>query len=159
MTPPNLAPVTPQVDLAAQAAAAAAAAAAVVDPVAEAKRHRELAAARAERAKQLKRGPGVAALVQGALKRAQTQPIVAKKSDADRYEDLTAEKVAENVDDDSDSESEETIRKKREEAAKVEARKRKEQAEREAQERERVEREARERREQAKREAAEAERA
>merc|ERR1740123_2109887 len=159
MTPPNLASVTPQVDLVAQAAAAAAAAAAVVDPVAEAKRHRELAAARAERAKQLKRGPGVAALVQGALKRAQTQPIVAKKSDADRYEDLTAEKVAENVDDDSDSESEDTIRKKREEAAQAEAQKRKEQAEREAQEREKAEREARERREQAKREAAEAERA
>jgi len=159
MTSPNLASVTPQVDLVAQAAAAAAAAAAAVDPVAEAKRHRELAAARAERAKQLKRGPGVAALVQGALKRAQTQPIVTKKSDADRYEDLTSDRVAERVDDDSESESEDAIRKKREEAAKVEARKRKEQAEREAQERERVEREARERREQAKREAAEAERA
>jgi len=135
-----------------------AAAVAVVDPEAEARRQRELAAARAQRAKQLKRGPGVAALVQGALKRAQAQPTVTKKPEADKVEDLT-EKAPEKVEAESDEESEETIRKKREEMARAEAARRKEKAEREARERERAEREARERREQAKREAAEAEKA
>jgi len=135
------------------AAMAGAAAAAMPDPVAEAKKKAEIAAARAERAKQLKRGPGVAALVQGALKRALTQPSVSKKPEE---EEKAKEKKAE---EDSDVESEETVRKKREEQARIEAEKRREQEEREAREREKAEREARERREQARREAMEAEKA
>merc|ERR1719436_241060 len=51
----------------------------VVDPEAELRRKAELMAARAERAKQLKRGPGVAALVQGALKKVQTFPTTTRK--------------------------------------------------------------------------------
>mmetsp|Transcript_147915 Transcript_147915/g.368575 ORF Transcript_147915/g.368575 Transcript_147915/m.368575 type:complete len:654 (+) Transcript_147915:133-2094(+) len=134
----------------------------VYDPLAEAKKKAEIAAAREARAKQLKRGPGVAALVQGALKRALTQPSVAKKAEDDKA-DKSGEAVKEGkkvqVDSESDVESEETIRKKKEEQARIEAQKKKEKEEREAKERERKEREARERREQAKREAAEAEKA
>lgn len=137
-----------------------------VDPVAEAKKKAEIAAARAERAKQLKRGPGVAALVQGALKRALTQPSVNKKPEeaGDKVEKpkeigKPSVQAAQQVEDETDEESEETLRKKQEEQAKTEAKKRKERQEREAREREKAEREARERREQAKREAAEAEQA
>merc|ERR550532_3799286 len=120
-----------------------AAAVAVVDPEAEARRQKQLAAARAERAKQLKRGPGVAALVQGALKRAQTQPTVAKKPEAaEPVEDLTVDRAAPKkvVEPESDEESEETVRQRREEMARAEAARRKAKAEQEAKERERAER-------------------
>jgi len=133
---------------------------AIVDPVAEAKRKEELKAARAERAKQLKRGPGVAALVQGALKRAQTQPTVGKKEgESEKPEHKEDHKVPEKITADSDEEDDEAARKRSEEQAKAEEKRRKEKLEREAREREKAEREARERREQAKREAAEAEKA
>lgn len=137
----------------------------VYDPVAEAKKKAEIAAAREARSKQLKRGPGVAALVQGALKRALTQPAVNKKPEDERPQKSAEagkdrkKNAPQQVDDESDVESEETIRKKKEEQEKIEAQKRKEKEELEAKERERKEREARERREQAKREAAEAEQA
>merc|ERR1712039_1005124 len=98
----------------------------VYDPLAEAKKKAEIAAAREARAKQLKRGPGVAALVQGALKRALTQPSVNKKPE-DEKADKSTEAVKEGKkpvpDDDSDVESEETIRKKKEEQARIEAQK------------------------------------
>jgi len=145
----------PQPEMAAHAAMAAAAV--VVDPETEARRQRELAAARAERAKQLKRGPGVAALVQGALKRAQTQPTVAKKPENEKADEDKAQEKATEVE--SDEESEETLRKHREEMARAEAERRREKEKREAAEREKAEREARERREQAKREAEQAEKA
>jgi len=126
-----------------------------IDPVAEAKKKAEIAAARAERAKQLKRGPGVAALVQGALKRALVQPVIKKPEEEEKPKPAPAEEV------ESEGESEETARVKREEQDKLDreiAKKRKEQEEQERKEREKTEKEARLRREQAKREAAEAER-
>lgn len=138
-------------------------AAAAFDPEAEARRREELAKAKAERAKQLKRGPGVAALVQGALKRAQTttptvtynrvENFVPQKM-AEKEEPKAAEKVESESEDEPDEEA-----LKKEELEKVEAQMKKEKAEREAREREKQEREVRERREQAKREAAEAEKA
>jgi len=82
--------------------------------------------------------------VQGALKRALTQNPVKKDDKGDKA-------------DDSDAESEETLRKKQEEEMKIEAQRKREQAEREAREREKAEREARERREEAQRQAAELE--
>lgn len=131
------------------------------DPLAEAKKKAEMAAAREARSKQLKRGPGVAALVQGALKRALTQPSVSKKPEEEKPAKPPATgkgKLVEQVEE-SDGESEETLRKKKEEEEAIEALKKKEREEREAMERERKEREARERREEARRQAAEAEKA
>lgn len=130
------------------AAAVAASLPPTFDPEVEAKKKAQIAVAKAERAKQLKRGPGVAALVQGALKRALTQPIVKK---------VESEKEKAQPDAISDEESEETINRKREEEAREAARLKKEQEEKEAAEREKAEREAREKREQARREALEAE--
>lgn len=126
----------------------------MVDPIVEAKKQAELAAARAERSKQLKRGPGVAALVQGALKRALTQPSVNKKPEEEK-----AATAAQQVVEESESESEDTQRIKREEQEKVAAKERKEREEREARERQKHEQDSRERREKAKLEAAEAEKA
>lgn len=123
----------------------------VFDPVAEAKKKAELDTARAERSKQLKRGPGVAALVQGALKRALTQPVVKRAE-----EELPKAKPQEV--EESDGEDEAELEQRRIEQILAEAKK-KELEERQARERERAEREARERREQAMREAAEAEQA
>lgn len=141
-----------------QAHAAMASAAVTVDPEAEARRQRELATARAERAKQLKRGPGVAALVQGALKRAQTQTPTVKKPEDEKEE--SAKKAPEKAQEvESDEESEEAVRKRKEEMAQAELQRRKEKEQREAAEREKAEKEARERREQAKREAEETEKA
>lgn len=128
------------------------------DPEAEARKKKELADARAKRATQLKRGPGVAALVQGALKHAKTKPVVGKKEEATPRQPI-AEKLVDMVD--SDEESVEAAEKRRQQE-REEAERKKRQAEREAQEqREKAEREAqeRERREKARREAAEAEQA
>merc|ERR1719223_1629753 len=87
----------------------------VFDPVAEAKKKAELDKARAERAKQLKRGPGVAALVQGALKRALTTPVVKKDDEKDKAK-------AQDIDDDSDQDDEDeaTLLRKKEEQEKAE---------------------------------------
>lgn len=123
-----------------------------VDFVAEAKKKAEIAAAKAERQKQLKRGPGVAALVQGALKRALTTPIVKKPEEEERPK---AKHKTHDVSE-SDEESEEA-QLKRELQDKEEAKKRQVKEEREARERQKKEKEAMERRERARQEAAEAE--
>lgn len=150
---------------AASAAAAAAFAAIQVDPEVERRKKEALKAAREERSKLLKRGPGVAALVQGALKRAQEAPAVKKDDekpaekpkDANKRVEQAAKKRYE-----SEEDTEETKKRKREEMAKAEEKRRRERvekAEMEAREKEKAEREAAEKRERAKLEAAEAEKA
>jgi len=139
---------------------------------ADAKRKREVAAARAA---QLKRGPGVAALVQGALKRAQTAVAVKKTKEEetekedkdDKMEqglkvdstvnevDLTREKQQDEVSEAARELTVEKMTRKEEEAAAERARKEEEEKERELREqREAIEREM----ERARREAEEAER-
>mmetsp|Transcript_88317 Transcript_88317/g.152915 ORF Transcript_88317/g.152915 Transcript_88317/m.152915 type:complete len:665 (-) Transcript_88317:47-2041(-) len=110
-----------------------------------------------KRAAQLKRGPGVAALVQGALKRAQT--AVVKKKDEEK--DDNVENIDKDDEDDKPRKNHEDKKAKKEKKAEKskeeleEERKRKEQEEEE--ERERLEREALEReREKARRAAEEA---
>ncbi|CAE8596731.1 unnamed protein product [Polarella glacialis] len=146
-------------DSVALAAMAAAAAAPVVDPEVEKQKQEELKAARAERSKQLKRGPGVAALVQGALKRAQEAPSVPKKEDevSKGGKETSGEKHVK-------SEKEERKRRKLEETEKADAekmqaeeKKRKDQEAKLSLEKKKSEKEAGERRERAKRDAAEAE--
>mmetsp|Transcript_95991 Transcript_95991/g.275564 ORF Transcript_95991/g.275564 Transcript_95991/m.275564 type:complete len:627 (-) Transcript_95991:154-2034(-) len=123
----------------------------VFDPVAEAKKKAELVQFRADRAKQLKRGPGVAALVQGALKRALVTAPVNKRDDE-------KEKKAQEIAEESDEDDEELLAKKEEEWKVAEAKKKEEQ-EQQRKAKEKAEKEARERREQAAREAMEAEKA
>lgn len=141
--------------------------AALFDPEEEARRKQELEKIKAERAKQLKRGPGVAALVQGALKRAQTTAQTKKPEEeaAKAAEAARAAKAAEEaakaaaVVEESDGEDEEELQRKREEEKKAEEKAKKEKEEKEAREREKRAAEARERREKAAKEAAEAEQA
>lgn len=121
-----------------------------VDPEAELRRKAELMAARAERAKQLKRGPGVAALVQGALKKVQTFPTTTTRTFVERKPDEVRRPVQ--VPEDSDEDEDPVERQKKEKEA-AEAR------QNEAERRDKEEKEARERRAQAQREAAEAEKA
>lgn len=136
----------------------------LVDPVAEKRKLEELKAARAERAKQLKRGPGVAALVQGALKRAQEAPAVKKEEfvaserneKTRRQEEILLKDVK--LDEPESDNEEEKRQKEEEEAAKQkQAEAEKKQQEEQAKQKEAAEKEARERR--AKAEAAEAEKA
>mmetsp|Transcript_98439 Transcript_98439/g.175318 ORF Transcript_98439/g.175318 Transcript_98439/m.175318 type:complete len:646 (-) Transcript_98439:203-2140(-) len=149
-------------------AAAAAIAAAVVDPKEELRKQEELKAARAKRSEQLKRGPGVAALVQGALKRAQdaptvgkkeeegSKPAVKKKSLADFAKEFEEREAAKDAEKDAERKLQEE-----EEKAQAAALKAKSQAEQEAKEaRDKLKaEEAKERRERAKKEMAEAEEA
>jgi len=133
----------------------------------EARRRAELEAKRRERVAQMKRGPGVAALVQDALKRARATPAApkseaAKEQGAEKERIQKAAAVVQQVEADSDEESEETLRERREKEARERElleREAREREERDAQRRKKAEQEARERREQARREAAEAERA
>mmetsp|Transcript_42901 Transcript_42901/g.98432 ORF Transcript_42901/g.98432 Transcript_42901/m.98432 type:complete len:638 (-) Transcript_42901:109-2022(-) len=133
-----------------------------IDPVADLMRKKEAAEAREKRQAQLKRGPGVAALVQGALKRAQT---MAKEKEEER--ELDEEKHAlEKL----EQEQQERDRKRKEEKARerdqaLEAKKKPEippevvkaeQERKEREAREKAEREARESAERARREAEEA---
>jgi len=149
-------------------AAAAALAAAVVDPAVEMRKQEELKAARAKRSEQLKRGPGVAALVQGALKRAQDAPSVGKKEDelakppvkkktladfAKEFEEREMAKDAEKAAQRKKEEEEEQAK-----AAAANAKAKAEQEAKEAREKLKAE-EAKERRERAKKEAEEAEEA
>mmetsp|Transcript_127 Transcript_127/g.345 ORF Transcript_127/g.345 Transcript_127/m.345 type:complete len:635 (-) Transcript_127:151-2055(-) len=140
----------------------------VIDPEAEKKRKKEAAEAREKRQAQLKRGPGVAALVQGALKRAQT---MAKEKEEERELDeerLALEKLER--EEQERKEQEQRERKRREEKAREreeaqEAKKKPEippevlkaeQEKKEREAREKAEREARESAERARREAEEA---
>jgi len=122
----------------------------VFDPEAELRRKAELMAARAERAKQLKRGPGVAALVQGALKKVQTFPTAARtfQEKKDVYEVKRPVPVAD--DSDEDETEEERAKRQLDEAERIK---------RDDEKREQQQKSAMERREIAKREAAEAEKA
>mmetsp|Transcript_87446 Transcript_87446/g.183018 ORF Transcript_87446/g.183018 Transcript_87446/m.183018 type:complete len:638 (-) Transcript_87446:90-2003(-) len=124
------------------------------DPEAEARRKAELEKAKAERAKQLKRGPGVAALVQGALKRALTQPTVSKKEAEEPERPVAKAAPVTDVAEDSDDEVKALLQRKEQELL---AAKKQEQLAKEAKEREVAEKLARERREQALKEAVEAE--
>lgn len=128
----------------------------VLDPEAEKKRKEELKAAREKRAKELKRGPGVAALVQGALKRAQEAPSMGKKDElvekAQRQREeaeAAARKEQERLEHEREQERMEALRRKQEEQKKAEEEKKKRMEEMEARERERADREALERRRQA----------
>eukprot|EP00929_Paragymnodinium_shiwhaense_P120634 TRINITY_DN92625_c0_g1_i1.p1 TRINITY_DN92625_c0_g1~~TRINITY_DN92625_c0_g1_i1.p1 ORF type:complete len:626 (+),score=176.77 TRINITY_DN92625_c0_g1_i1:146-2023(+) len=132
-----------------------------VDPVEEAKRKEEIEKKRQERAMQAKRGPGVAALVQDALKRARAAAptVPPKREEPPNKPPVIEEKVVEQqvVDAESEEESEETLRQRQVEEqrkAEEEARRRIEEEARMQKERE----EAARRREKARREAAEAER-
>lgn len=123
---------------------------------AEKKRKEELKAAREKRNKELKRGPGVAALVQGALKRAQEAPSMGKKDElvekAQRQREeaeAAAKKELEKQEHDKELERQEAERRKKEEQKKVEEENRRKLEELQAKERERVQREAAERRRQA----------
>mmetsp|Transcript_23678 Transcript_23678/g.55228 ORF Transcript_23678/g.55228 Transcript_23678/m.55228 type:complete len:633 (-) Transcript_23678:82-1980(-) len=137
-----------------------------IDPEVEKERKREAAEAREKRMAQLKRGPGVAALVQGALKRAQT---LAKEKEEEREADeerLAAERAEKEEQERKEAEQrrekEEKQRAKQQaavakkESANAEAL-RLEQERREREAREKAEREARESAERARREAEEAE--
>merc|ERR1719436_1804598 len=84
----------------------------VVDPEAELRKKAELMAAKAERAKQLKRGPGVAALVQGALKKVQTFPTTTRTFQEKPAEQRRPVPVA--VPEDSDEEEDPLEKAKRE---------------------------------------------
>merc|ERR1712083_1142043 len=86
-----------------------------VDPEAELRRKAELMAAKAERAKQLKRGPGVAALVQGALKKVQTFPTTTRTFQEKPAEQRRPVPVA--VPEDSDEEEDPLEKAKREQEA------------------------------------------
>jgi len=143
----------PVVDVAAQIAAA------MPDPEEERRKQEELEKARAQRAKQLKRGPGVAALVQGALKKVQLMPPSKKVEDARAEAQKKAEtKPAWNVIDEEETKAQqEARRKKEEEAAKAEAARKKEKEAQEAKARERAQQETLEKREQARKDAEEAE--
>jgi len=128
----------------------------VLDPEAEKKRKEELKAAREKRAKELKRGPGVAALVQGALKRAQEAPSMGKKDElvekAQRQREeaeAAARKEQERLEHEKEQARLEVMRQKQEELKKAEEEKKKRLEELEARERERADREALERQKQA----------
>eukprot|EP00747_Dinoflagellata_sp_TGD_P167755 gnl/TRDRNA2_/TRDRNA2_192790_c0_seq1.p1 gnl/TRDRNA2_/TRDRNA2_192790_c0~~gnl/TRDRNA2_/TRDRNA2_192790_c0_seq1.p1 ORF type:complete len:628 (-),score=172.71 gnl/TRDRNA2_/TRDRNA2_192790_c0_seq1:59-1942(-) len=130
------------------------AATAAVDAEAEAERKEAAKKAREERNKQLKRGPGVAAMVQAALKRASAQTSISKKKD-DEENQGQKKKESEMVKEvDESEEEEESDEDSKKEAAEAQAAK-----EREARERE--ERKAKEmlekEKEKAKREAVEKE--
>lgn len=138
------------------------------DEAAMAKRAAELDEKRKERASQMKRGPGVAALVQAALQRAQTVPRSEKKEEEPKNAGKKAKLNVQEVDDDSDAEEavekrkqlreqEERERRLNELETETKAREKAERQAQEAQERERVERLARERRERLRQEEAEAE--
>jgi len=102
-----------------------------VDPEEVLRRKAEIEAKRKERASQMKRGPGVAALVQAALSRARVQPATGKEQPANmpgkdgRMQGPAMQPMQ--VDAESDEESEETMRTRKEE----EARKRREEEEEE----------------------------
>jgi len=152
------APALPPADLAAIAAAAAN----VPDPEEERRKQRELEAARQKRKEQLKRGPGVAALVQGALKKVQSLPPTKRTDDEKKAAEEASKKAAARtikIIDEPTEEEKERERKKKEAEEEAELIRKSEKEAKEAAERERLEREARERREQAKRDAAEAEKA
>eukprot|EP00933_Yihiella_yeosuensis_P070832 TRINITY_DN7899_c0_g1_i2.p1 TRINITY_DN7899_c0_g1~~TRINITY_DN7899_c0_g1_i2.p1 ORF type:complete len:435 (-),score=163.36 TRINITY_DN7899_c0_g1_i2:131-1435(-) len=125
-----------------------AAAAAQADPDAEKRKQQELKAARDERSKKLRRGPGVAALVQGALKRAQDAPAVKKEEfvESQHSKSKLVEKILKKGQEEDDTED--RMEKLAREAA--EKKREKEQQKEQA---------AKERREKAKQDAAEAEKA
>lgn len=131
------------------------------DPVEEARRRMDAEMKRKERAMQMKRGPGVAALVQDALKRARAIPSSAKKAD-DKPEIGKGHSKVQEVDPESEEEETDEMRKERLEREEIErklaeeeAEKAKIRAEREAKEREKADKEARARKEELRREAAE----
>jgi hypothetical protein len=127
----------------------------IIDPEEQARRRAEVEARKRERAAQMKRGPGVAALVQEALKKAQTTVTVPKK-------EVSYARPRGQVEDvDSDDEEKRAMReeddKKRLLEQELELMESRERQAREAQERERVEKEKRERLEKLRRESAQAE--